>query len=33
MKEYWEHRQVAKYLRKLKDYEDLEEQGGGYSMG
>lgn len=27
MKEYWEHRQVAKYLRKLKDYEDLEEQG------
>lgn len=27
MKEYWEHRQVAKYLKKLKDYEDLEEQG------
>lgn len=27
IKEYWEHRQVAKYLRKLKDYEDLEEQG------
>jgi hypothetical protein len=27
IKEYWEHRQVAEYLRKLKDYEDLEEQG------
>nr|DAG23608.1 MAG TPA: hypothetical protein [Bacteriophage sp.] len=27
IKEYWEHRQVAKYLRKLKDYENLEEQG------
>lgn len=26
-KEYWEHKQVAKYLRKFKDYEDLEEQG------
>ena len=26
IKEYWEHRQVAEYLRKLKDYEDLEEQ-------
>lgn len=27
IKEYWEHKQVAKYLRKLKDYESLEEQG------
>ena len=27
IKEYWEHRQVAEYLRKLKEYEDLEEQG------
>jgi len=27
IKEYWEHKQVAEYLRKLKDYEDLEEQG------
>lgn len=27
IKEYWEHRQVAEYLRKLKDYEDLEKQG------
>lgn len=27
IKEYWEHKQVAKYLRKLKAYEDLEEQG------
>lgn len=27
IKEYWEHRQVAEYLRKLKDYENLEEQG------
>lgn len=27
IKEYWEHRQVVEYLRKLKDYEDLEEQG------
>lgn len=26
IKEYWEHKQVAKYLRQLKDYEDLEEQ-------
>lgn len=26
IKEYWEHKQVAEYLRKLKDYEDLEEQ-------
>lgn len=23
IKEYWEHKQVAEYLRKLKDYEDL----------
>ena len=28
IKEYWEHKQVAEYLRKLKEYEDLEEQGG-----
>lgn len=27
IKEYWEHKQVAEYLRKLKDYENLEEQG------
>lgn len=27
IKKYWEHKQVAEYLRKLKDYEDLEEQG------
>lgn len=27
IKEYWEHKQVAEYLRKFKDYEDLEEQG------
>lgn len=26
-KEYWEHKQVAEYLRKFKDYESLEEQG------
>lgn len=26
-KEYWEHKQVAEYLRKFKDYEGLEEQG------
>lgn len=27
IKEYWEHKQVAGYLKKLKDYEDLEGQG------
>ncbi len=27
IKEYWEHRQVAEYLRKLKEYQQLEEQG------
>lgn len=27
IKGYWEHKQVAEYLRKLKEYEDLEEQG------
>lgn len=26
IKEYWEHKQVAEYLRRLKAYEDLEEQ-------
>ena len=26
-KEYWEHKQVAEYLKKLKEYENLEEQG------
>lgn len=26
-KEYWEHKQVAEYLRKFKDYRYLEEQG------
>lgn len=28
IKEYWEHKQVAEYLKKLKEYEDLEQQGG-----
>lgn len=27
MKEYWEHRQVAEYLKELKAYRDAEEQG------
>lgn len=27
IKEYWEHKQVTEYLRKLKTYEYLEEQG------
>ena len=27
IKEYWEHKQVAEYLKKFKDHEDLEEQG------
>lgn len=27
IKGYWEHKQVAEYLRKLKEYEDSEEQG------
>lgn len=27
IKGYWEHKQVAEYLRKLKEYEELEEQG------
>ena len=27
IKEYWEHKQVSEYLRKLKDYEDAEKQG------
>lgn len=27
IKEYWEHKQVAEYLKKLKEYEDLEEHG------
>lgn len=26
IKEYWEHKQVAEYLKKLKEYEDLEKQ-------
>lgn len=26
IKEYWEHKQVAEYLKKLKEYEGLEEQ-------
>ena len=26
IKEYWEHKQVAEYLRKLKDDENLEKQ-------
>ena len=26
IKKYWEHKQVAEYLRKFKDYEDLSEQ-------
>lgn len=28
IKEYWEHKQVAEYLKKLKEYQQLEEQGG-----
>ena len=27
MKRYWEHRQVAEYLKELKAYRDAEEQG------
>lgn len=27
MKHYWEHRQVAEWLKELKEYRDLEEQG------
>lgn len=27
MKQYWEHRQVAEWLEKLKDYEQAEEDG------
>lgn len=27
IKEYWEHKEVAEYLKKLKEYENLEEQG------
>ncbi len=27
IKEYWEHKQVAVYLRKIKAYEDAEDQG------
>ena len=27
IKEYWEHKQVAEYLKKLKEYKDLEKQG------
>lgn len=27
IKEYWEHKQVAEYLKKLKEYVDLEEHG------
>lgn len=27
IKEYWEHKQVAEYLKKFKEYEDLDEQG------
>ena len=27
IKEYWEHKQVAEYLKKLKEYQQLEEQG------
>ena len=26
-KEYWEHRQVAEWLKELKSYKDAEEQG------
>lgn len=28
IKEYWEHKQVAEYLKKFKEYQQLEEQGG-----
>ena len=27
IKEYWEHKQVAEYLKQLKEYQQLEEQG------
>lgn len=27
IKKYWEHKQVSEYLKKLKKYEDLVEQG------
>lgn len=27
IKEYWEHKQVSEYLKKLKEYQQLEEQG------
>lgn len=27
IKEYWEHKQVAEYLKKIKEYKDLKEQG------
>ena len=27
IKQYWEHRQVAEWLRELKTYKDAEEQG------
>lgn len=27
IKEYWEHKQVAEYLKKFKEYQQLEEQG------
>lgn len=27
IKEHWEHKQVAEYLKKLKEYQQLEEQG------
>lgn len=27
IKEYWEHKQVAEYLKKLKEYKDLDGQG------
>lgn len=28
IKEYWENKQVAEYLRQLKEYQQLEEHGG-----
>lgn len=27
IKEYWEHKQVAEYLKKFKEYQQLKEQG------
>lgn len=31
-KTYWEHKQVAEYLKELQRYKDLEEQGKLYIL-